>query len=141
MRHVRARLRTCKAEIPSELSSGYQNPTFPPRIEKKESEFWGAIVGVKVHQSTVGLGTHAGPNHDKKWGHGQRTSSPTLLGRAGPVLEASYEECPLGRIKWESNMHPSSSGKSSQIKGKCWTLRGATTTAALNARELLFQPH
>ena len=25
-----------------------------------------STVGVKVHQSIVGLGTHAGPNHDKK---------------------------------------------------------------------------
>ena len=59
----------------------------------------------------------------------------------GPVWEVSEEECLLGHIKWESNTHPSPSGKSSQIEGKCWTLRGATTTAALNARELLFQPH
>ena len=43
------------------------------------------FVRVKVHQSTVGLGTYVGSNHDKKCGHGQRASSPTLLGRAGPV--------------------------------------------------------
>ena len=43
-------------------------------------------VGVKVHQSTVGLGIHAGPNHDKKCGHGQRAFSPALLGRARPGL-------------------------------------------------------
>ena len=61
MRHVRARPRTGEVGIHSELSSGYQNPAFPPRIKKKESEFCGAIVGVKFISQKWALAPMRGP--------------------------------------------------------------------------------
>ena len=61
MRHVRAHPRMGEAGIRSELSSRYQNPAFPPRIKKKESEFLGAIVGIKFISQQWALAPMRGP--------------------------------------------------------------------------------